>query len=554
MPMTNKQKIVLDLLLIVIAVMALTLPFLNQAIHLDDEEFISFARVQLEDPLRFYLTDHSHNGHHYDIFRTTHPPMMSSYYATLIWLAGGEYEVVFHAANLIFPLLAALSMYALSRRFCRHPLAASMLLVVSSGFVVMSHNLRGDLPGMAFWVASVAAYAWGLDRSDWKLLSLSGLAMAFAVMTAYQGLALIPLLFIYAVLNKRVGLKAMLPLAVPAFTFLAYFLHVRDATGGTPQFSYNLGIRFGWENLDSKLRAVISYLGGMIIFPLALIPAAVREATDFAMSLVVMLTALVLGVAIPLMSGSLTVLQAAILTPMLAAGAAVLYRCVMDIVRGVPLPWQRPAEQRDAWFLALWLAGIVAYVYVLMPYVSVRYLLPLFPPVILIFMRGAEKLFAGRPGRLYTLTAITLVLGLAISIPASVADYRLAGTFRDMAKRFSRQYADNKDDVWFFGEFGMRYYMEREGFRYLVTDAVAKPGDLVIRSEEAAGIPPNVILYPPPPEITDVVELITLEDEFPVRIRNPWAGAGFYSHRGGPVPIMPSGARIDHYTVYKLDF
>ena len=552
--MTGKRKIIIDLAIITLAVLILTMPFINQAVHLDDQEFLDFARVQLEHPLQFYLEDHGHNGTYWDVFRTSHPPLMSSYYAAVMWLTGGEAERDFHLADLLFSLIGAFSMYSLGKKFCRHPLSAALLLVVSSGFVVMSHSLRGDLPGLAFWLAATASYVWGLDRSSRKLLALSALFLFLAVMTAYQSLSLIPLLFLYALLRRRVGLAALLSLAAPAAGFAGYYFFLRATAGGGPPMAYTIGISFGWERLDLKLRALVVFVGGMIVFPLALIPASLAKRADLAPATLLSAAAMLVGVLIPLGYGSLTVIQAVLLAPMLVAGVILFYRVVREVAGGAAGWWSGKGTGAGGLFLGVWLLGISFYVMIFLPYVSVRYLLPLSAPLILIFIRCADGLFGRHKALFHSFLGVTLALGLAVSLAAAVADYRLAGSFRDMAERFSARYEGRQGDIWFLGEFGFRYYMEREGFRYLSVNSIAQPGDLVIRSEEAAGVYPNIIIPPPPGEYSFVVDTITVDDSFPIRIRNPWAGAGFYSHRGGPVPLMPSRERLDRYTIYQLDW
>lgn len=547
------RKTITDIAIIVAGVLALTLPFINQAIHLDDEEFITFARLQQDEPLRFYIEDHEHNGLYYEKFRTSHPPFMSSYYALVIWLSGGESEVVLHAAFLLFPLGAALSMYWLSRRYCRYPLAATLALMVSSGFVVMSHNLRGDLPGLAFWTAAVAAYVWGTDRSSGKLLGLSSLLMALTVLIEYQGLSLIPLLFLYAWTRKQLGLRTILPLIVPVIVFMALSVFLSRTAGGGPQMVYNVGLDFGWQDPELKLRALIAFIGGSIIFPLLFIPVFIRRAAEVQYFALLAFTVAVVAIAAPLRTGSISFTQALILLFMLVAGLALFFRVAQSVISGIGDLFRRGVKCDDDLFLSVWVVGVVVYVLLFLPYVSVRYLLPLFPPVIILFMRCLEQLMPARK-QFARILAPALALMLIYSLAAAVADYRLADSFRVMARRLSAEYAGRQGEVWFLGEFGYRYYMEKEGFRYMSIKSIAEPGDIVIRSEQAAGIKPNVIIPPPPDQYSVIIKQVNVEDDFPFRLRNPLAGAGFYTHRGGPVPLIPSRERLDQYTYYQLDW
>ncbi|MHB8792504.1 MAG: ArnT family glycosyltransferase [Thermoleophilia bacterium] len=574
----------IPILLLAAVILLLTVPFLNQAYHLDDREFIEFGRVQLEDPFQFYLTDYDYAWRHFDVFHTSHPPLVSSLIAVTIWLSGGESEPVLHAVFLIFPLAAGMAMYSLGRRFTSQALIAALLMVTTTGFLVMSHTLRGDVPGLAMWLAATASYIWGVDRGDRRLLALSALFLSLAVMTSYQCLSLVPLLFLYALLRRRLKVATMLPLLAPLVVFGIHACYFYSSTGEFIRFSYRVGVRFNWESMPLKGRALVAFLGGATIFPISAIgalawrrwnpaeetrnpaeetsnqaeetrnPAGTKQRRGLLVSVVLYAALMVFGVILPYRAGDLTLTQALMLALFLASGLVIILATIRGAVAGIAR-WRKTSEREtDTLFLSVWFVGVSVYILLLLPYVAVRYMLPLFAPLILLFVRGAESLFAARENRLRIFLLGTIGLTLAMSIPAAIADYRLANTYRTLAEQFRSEYADSDNKVWFSGELGFRYYMEAAGFPYLGASSAPESGDIVIESRVATTTGSDLLVAPIPEEFSVVAGKKTINDGFPFRIRNPWAGAAFYSHRIGPVPVMPSLEPLDEITFYRFQW
>ncbi|MDO8735494.1 MAG: glycosyltransferase family 39 protein [Thermoleophilia bacterium] len=550
----NRRRIRWELLILVAVILLLTVPFLNQAYHLDDREFIEFGRAQLEDPFQFYLTDYDYAGRHFEVFHTSHPPLLSSLIASTIRVSGGESEPWLHGVYLIFPLLAGIAMYSLGRRFTGRALVSSLLLVTTTGFLVMSHTIRGDVPGVAMWLASIASYVWGVDRSDRRILALSAFFLSLAVMTSYQCLSLVPLLFLYALLQRRISLATMMPLIAPLALFAVYVAYFYNTTGEFIRFSYRTSPEFSWLSLPIKGRALIIFLGAATVFPLSIIAAIVRSKTDILLTAILFVPAAIMGIVIPFALGDIDGLQAFLMLIFMAAGISVFYVAGRGIVAWLSR-WRSPdGPTIDALFLSVWFAGVAFYIFSFLPYIAVRYMLPLFPPVILLFVRCAEQLLKKHPLRQTGFLYGTVVLTLALALPAAVADYRLANTYRTLADNYQKEFGDTAEKVWFQGEFGFRYYMEKAGFDYLGVSAVAESGDLVISSLGSFTTGPDLMLAPVPEEFSVVTGKTTIEDDFPFRIRNSGAMAGFYSHRIGPVPVMLSREPLDEITFYRLQW
>ena len=114
-------------------------------------------------------------------------------------------------------------MYSLARRFTRWPLTTALLLIFTPGFLVISHTLMGNLPGLALVLAGAALYIHGVDRGSWKLLAASVAALILTGLTAFQALSVVPALLLYGATHRPVRYRAFLPFILLAVAGLALF-------------------------------------------------------------------------------------------------------------------------------------------------------------------------------------------------------------------------------------------------------------------------------------------------------------------------------------------
>ena len=85
-------------------------------------------------------------------------------------LFGDVKEIPFHAAYIVFSLIAVWAMWSLACRFSERPLWATLLFIAVPAFVVNGGSLEADLPFLAFWMASIALFfrvACCWPRSRW---------------------------------------------------------------------------------------------------------------------------------------------------------------------------------------------------------------------------------------------------------------------------------------------------------------------------------------------------------------------------------------------------
>src|SRR6266478_5948899 len=88
-------------------VLLIRVPFLNQAIQGDEDTYLKEASHALVDPLHPARTMYVFRGEPVDLRGHSHPPLNAWILAGLIAVVGGVREIPFHAAYIVFSLIAA---------------------------------------------------------------------------------------------------------------------------------------------------------------------------------------------------------------------------------------------------------------------------------------------------------------------------------------------------------------------------------------------------------------------------------------------------------------
>jgi len=259
-----------QLLLVLGMVLLIRLPFLNQAIQGDDHIYLTEAAHALIEPLHPDNTKYVFRGEEVDLRGQPHPPLDGWVLAGLIVVFGDVKEVPFHAAYIVFSLIAATAMWSLARRFSPQPLWAALLFVAVPAFVVNGNSLETDLPLLAFWMAAVAMF---VSRRRGACVP-SAICMALAALTAYQAVLLTPILAVYVWLFHRRDRTRWLALLVAPLTVGAWQAFERLSTGALPAAVLNSYLAT-YQTLPAKLESALALTihSWFIVFP-ALVPAA----------------------------------------------------------------------------------------------------------------------------------------------------------------------------------------------------------------------------------------------------------------------------------------
>jgi hypothetical protein len=408
-----------SLLLCLGVVLLIRLPFLNQAIQGDDHIYLTEAQHALVDPLHPSDVKYVFLGDQVDLRGHSHPPGNAWPLAALILIFGDVYEVPFHAAYMVFSMVAVWAMWSLACRFSERPLWATLLFIAVPAFVVNGGSLEADLPFLAFWMASIALF---LSGRMW----LAALAMAAAAMMAYQAVFLIPILFV-AIKSQplphgrgsdqspdREGGVAWAPYATlltPLLVLIAWQLFTRLATGTMPAGKLaEYFSTYAFQAMQHKLQnALMLFIHSWwIVFP-ALVPAT----------------------------------------------AVLAWRNRRDPATLFLLAW-----------IGIFFAGAVAIFFS----GSARYLLPMAAPVTILASRLPVKWLAP-----------AFAIQLAIALALATVNYQHWDGYRAFAASLRAPSAGHR--VWVDNDWGLRYYLEADHALPARKGQHVRPGDIVVTSE-----------------------------------------------------------------------
>lgn len=546
----SRLALALSLTAVLAFVLMITLPFAGQPIHIDDAIFWDFARNNLEHPLQQHLENYRLMGQEFTVWRDTHPPLDQMFIAAVMALTGSEAEPALHIGFILFPLIAGISMFFLAQRFTRNALLAVLLLLATPAVMTMSHTLMGDLPMTALWLAATAAYIYGIDRRDCRLLAVAGIFALLAVLSGYQAVLLIGLLPLYSLLTGKISartvwfsLRKAWPVVLPLLGFGVYCLFSIWHYGSLPRFQHANGLSMEHSRLFERFQGILLQAGGASVFPLVLIAVFALKKRRLAALPFIAAAATVIGYG---QSSAHYPLSSIILfTTFLTAGGMMLYAVAEDTIIDLLKFLRRREADRDYIFLGVWMLSVMAVAVILLPHTTAKYMLPFLAPMVLILFKELERVVSLRQVKWIAVAAFALTFITATFV--SAADYNLASSSRDFATEFAERH-DTGGDVWFVGEWGFRHYMEAQGYRYLSsTDESPRDGDIVVRAEFSD--------WPLAGRLRDrmhLVETTKTDWEVPLRVMNFNAGAGFYGTYWGGLPYAISSEPVEKFEVYRV--
>jgi len=254
-------------------VLLLRLPFLNQAIQGDDVYYLAAAEHAQIDPLHPNHVAYVFLGDRVDLRGFPHPPLNAWFLALLLAALGDIHEVPFHAAYMLFSLVAVWAMWSLAKRYSPHPVWATLLFLAVPAFVINGNSLESDLPFLACWMAAVACFVAG----RWIPAAI---AMVLAALSAFQAVFLTPILAVYVWIYRRRDRTTWLLTLVAPVTIVIFELFERWSSGTLPvAVSAGYMSSYGLQTLANKARnvAALAVHACFMVFP-ALLPGAVLAA------------------------------------------------------------------------------------------------------------------------------------------------------------------------------------------------------------------------------------------------------------------------------------
>ncbi|MFH1278028.1 MAG: glycosyltransferase family 39 protein [Candidatus Eisenbacteria bacterium] len=514
---------------------AVGLPFLGKAFHIDDTHILMIARQIIEKPLDPLGADVHWIDDPEPLFRSWNPPGLAYYVAPFL-AAFGPSEPALHGAMLLFLAMLGAATALLALRFAGAAGWAVPFLLLSPA-VVVSTNVMADIPALALTALGLALFIRGVDGDRAAPILAGGVLVGLAAFVKYSAATMLPLLALYALLRRsRRGAFAFLPVAILLGAWTVQNFHYY----GNSHILHLVADRTAEEVVrpwPEKLWSALA-VGGASLFllPVLLVGGAARRRFRFLFAAGASGIATIAGVR--LRYGGESGFQFLFWA---ATGAALL---VAALLIAGPRSDPPPAERKgDGAFLAGWFLLPFLFGVFLVPFQAVRHGLPWLLPLVIILARAARG--AGRPVRAVACAALLLQGGTAFLV--AFADREYAETYRDFASEAAKTLAMGGTPVWFAGHWGWQEYALRQGFRPVSLHGPRpSEGDLVVIPKLAhKGTPPGDLL-------ARLERVLRREYGSSLPVRTMY-GPGFYGMTGPAPPYLFRRTKeLETFDVYRM--
>ncbi len=520
------------LLVVFLFLVLFYVPFINKAVHIDDNNFIEMSKAldfsfSVKPGFVYYFM--GNKSENWVPFNSTHPPFIPIY-LKITSLMTGYKDYLMHISFLVFPVLLLLSTFMLAKELNIEPIPALMIICGNAALLPVSHNLMADVPMLSLWILAAYFLISGIRENIHGKTALSFLVMAIAGLISYQTFFLLPVFFIYLVIKGNVNRKIMLMFFLPTAIFSLMLVYV--ILNFSSSFSGLIGeVKRGLQpdRLFNKTLSMPIITGISAIF---LLPLRYKQITASKRHIFLAAVSGLIVIA-PVMSLSYPIWSSLWLIFLAASGLFfIIYMTITALT-----------EIKDkvlSLFLLAWVAAVIFYNIFLMPFGAIRYLMPVIVPLSFIFLKSAAR------GRGLMIGAVlTSMLGLAVAY----GDYIYASSYRDFAGEVKNTVGEAHNRVWYMGEWGMHYYMDKNGFRYLTSDSnEPKQGDLIIVADVPKLWGPSQKLY----RRMDLVDIREIKTWYPIKIMGVDIRAGYYSALWGYQPFTISNKPVERFGIFRV--
>ena len=561
-----KRKTATQLFFLFLLVLLSTLPFINKPYHVDDTIFLRYSQSLANEFFPVYTQEFRLVGIISKGLNLIDPPFFI-YYNTIPIKLFGMSEIPMHLFYIPFAIIIALSVYFISRRFVKNYYICTLLSVFSPAFLVMFHNLMLDIPMIAFFLLGLSLFIYGTDKESNKILLLASVFASLAPLIKYNGLLIVPLAMIYFIIKKKNNY--LLYAVIPVAAVLLFELYNYSVYGVSHILYSALDIHgpskgINLEFFAVRLLTILIYTGAISIFTIFFIYPIIKrkKAARYILALSVFLS-LIISIAIKkissgFFSGKYSNIEIFLLWVFISAGIfyMVMYSfCFYESFR------ERKTEvgnYGDFLFLFLWLASSVLG-NILFAGGAVRYFAISLIPLALILFTLLEKNIAMTNSQISKFGRMAFIATLALSISIAYADYQYASVYRDFPKKLSSTGAAADEKIYFFGDFGFGFYMEREGYKYIVIQNITQEIEQAKKDGKGIMIVKPQILFPRDANklyFNNELKVISTSEyttKFPLRVHNYMAHAGFYTFSSGLLPYTFSSEPIEIFYVYYID-
>jgi 4-amino-4-deoxy-L-arabinose transferase-like glycosyltransferase len=523
----------------------------NKAVHLDDPVFIWSAKHIQSKPLDFYGFKANWYGTELGMWEMHHNPPGACYYMALAGFLLGWSEIALHTAFLVPAVAAALGTYYLARVLHLQPkwaVLAAVAAVLTPGFVVSGSTVMCDMMVLALWVWAITFWVVGMKKNKQLSLLLATILISLCTLTRYIGIALVALLFVYSLVQKRRLGVWVLYLLIPPVILAGYWWAAQSLYGrGLLSEAASFAVHFRWEEkaaLFQKGLTGLAFVGGCIINVLFYAPLLWSRRVIIVGTILTILFIITLASAEKIGNTPTRHINGVrwgflIQVALMAVGGVSLVA-----LAGVDI---RQCRDADSLLLLLWVVGILLFASFINWTVNARSILPMVPAAGILLARRVEKLSRTKLEASTFRVTWPLIPAAVVALLVGWADYAWADTARSAAETISESFKNYKGDIWFQGHWGFQYYMESNGHKALdFKHSKLVSGDIVI-------VPSNNCFSRSLPE-KDFPLLQTFQVEPPrwLATMNRTLGAAFYSDIWGPIPFAVGPVGPENYYVFAV--
>ncbi len=523
-------------------VLAVLVPFLAKPFNVDDPLFIWTARqisAHPGDPYGFNVNWYWTPLPMWSVMEN--PPLVSYYLALAAGIFGWS-EISLRFACLLPAIAAILGTHRLAKRFCDQPMLAALATLFTPVFLLSSTTVMCDMPMLAFWVWAMVFWVEGMEQNSFWKLSASGLLVALAVLTKYYGVCLLPLLIVYAMLEKcrpgRWCLYLLIPMAaICAYQWVTYDLYGHALFSKAIHYAGDTKNILGVSKITAGL-TTLTFTGGCVAVAFFFAPLFWRQA---GLVLVAFGFFAIIGMFreyVLLQRGSWAAIEFQIIFWM-TGGLFVILLIVSDVLHN---------RNSRSWLLALWLLGTFSFTAFFNWTVNGRSLLPMAPVIgILIARRLGRDVLTGR--KISTRKVmICFTISALFALLVTRADYLLAVAVRQSVREVCAYHGSQPGKLWFQGHWGFQYYMQECGALAMdIKHSALKPGDFLALPAN------NTNLLPPDSKTITLLKTFDIPGPGLLTTWNARTGAGFFfASVQGPLPFAFGTIPPERVAVYGL--